>query len=411
MKRLKSYRNSIIALLWISSMSSLQAQTVDALKVDTTQVDTAKVELPWPRNLQARLDSLVGSPMLQYTQLGLMVYDLTDDSTLYVYNPRQTMRPASTMKLLTSITALDQLGGKYKFKTSLYYTGSVKDSVLVGDLYCVGGMDPLFDKTDMGAFAESVKALGIHTLRGKIVAVTGFKDQDLLGEGWCWDDDNPTLTPLLIDKKDEFVSRFTKQLNRDSVLVDGSATNGQLPKNALLLCTRSHELVDVLEPMMKNSDNLYAESMFYQLAAAAGASPAKASHARQQVIKTLSKAGVRGQYKIADGSGLSLYNYVTPELLARLLIYAYKKSSIIRDLYVSLPIAGEDGTLKKRMKNGPAHINVRAKTGTVTGVSSLAGYAVAANNHMLVFSIINQGIMKADDGRNFQDKVCNALCK
>ena len=392
-------------------MGSMQAQTADVLKVDTTQVDTAKVELPWPQNLQARLDTLVSSPMLQYTQLGLMVYDLTADSTLYTFNPKQTMRPASTMKLLTSISALDQLGGKYEFKTSLYYTGSVKDSVLIGDLYCVGGMDPLFDKTDMAAFSESVKALGIHTFQGKIVAVTGFKDQDLLGEGWCWDDDNPMLTPLLIEKKDEFISRFTKQLDMDSIYVDGPATNGSLPKNALLLCTRSHQLVDVLEPMMKNSDNLYAESMFYQLAAAAGACPAKASHARQQVRKTLSRAGVTGQYKIADGSGLSLYNYVTPELLAKLLIYAYRKTNIIRDLYVSLPIAGEDGTLKKRMKDGPAHINVRAKTGTVTGVSSLAGYAVAANNHMLVFSIINQGIMKADDGRNFQDKVCNALCK
>ena len=389
----------------------MQAQTVDALRGDTTQVDTAKVELPWPQNLQARLDTLVSSPMLQYTQLGLMVYDLTADSTLYTFNHRQTMRPASTMKLLTSISALDQLGGKYEFKTSLYYTGSVKDSVLIGDLYCVGGMDPLFDNTDMVAFTERVKTLGIHTIQGKIIAVTSFKDQDLLGEGWCWDDDNPTLTPLLIDKKDEFISRFTKQLVSDSIFFDGSATNGQLPKNASLLCTRSHQLVDVLEPMMKNSDNLYAESMFYQLAAAAGARPAKASHARQQVIKTLSKAGVRGQYKIADGSGLSLYNYVTPELLAKLLIYAYRKSSIIRDLYVSLPIAGEDGTLKKRMKDSPAHLNVRAKTGTVTGVSSLAGYALAANNHMLVFSIINQGIMKADDGRNFQDKVCKALCK
>ena len=300
----------------------MQAQTVDALRVDTTQVDTAKVELPWPQNLQARLDTLVSSPMLQYTQLGLMVYDLTADSTLYTYNHRQTMRPASTMKLLTSISALDQLGGKYEFKTSLYYTGSVKDSVLIGDLYCVGGMDPLFDNTDMVAFTERVKTLGIHTIQGKIIAVTSFKDQDLLGEGWCWDDDNPTLTPLLIDKKDEFISRFTKQLVSDSIFFDGSATNGHLPKNASLLCTRSHQLVDVLEPMMKNSDNLYAESMFYQLAAAAGARPAKASHARQQVIKTLSKAGVRGQYKIADGSGLSLYNYVTPELLAKLLIYA-----------------------------------------------------------------------------------------
>ena len=407
----KNYRNWILALLWMSSIGSLQAQTADMLAVDTTQVDTAEVALPWPQNLQARLDSLTKDRMFNSTQLGLMVYDLTDDSTLYKFNPRQTMRPASTMKLLTSISALDHLGAKYDFRTSLYYTGSVKDSVLTGDLYCVGGMDPLFDTNDMKAFAESVKALGIHTFRGKIVEVRGFKDSDLLGEGWCWDDDNPTLSPLLIDKKDEFASRLVQMLDKDSIFVDGPSTTGTLPKNALLLCSRSHKLVDVLEPMMKNSDNLYAESMFYQLAASTGASPAKASHGRQMILKTLQNAGVTGQYKIADGSGLSLYNYVTPELLAKLLIYAYRKSGIIRYLYVSLPIAGEDGTLKKRMKDSPAHLNVRAKTGTVTGVSSLAGYALASNNHMLVFSIINQGIMKADDGRNFQDKVCNALCK
>lgn len=407
----KNYRNWILALLWVSSIGSLQAQTADILTVDTTQVDTAEVELPWPQNLQARLDSLTKDRMFNSTQLGLMVYDLTDDSTLYRFNARQTMRPASTMKLLTSISALDHLGARYDFRTSLYYTGSVKDSVLIGDLYCVGGMDPLFDTNDMKAFAESIKALGIHTLRGKIVEVRGFKDSDLLGEGWCWDDDNPTLSPLLIEKKDEFASRLVQMLDKDSIFVDGPATIGSLPKNALLLCSRSHKLVDVLEPMMKNSDNLYAESMFYQLAASTGASPAKASHGRQMILKTLQKAGVTGQYKIADGSGLSLYNYVTPELLAKLLIYAYRKSGIIRYLYVSLPIAGEDGTLKKRMKDSPAHLNVRAKTGTVTGVSSLAGYALAANNHMLVFSIINQGIMKADDGRNFQDKVCKALCK
>ena len=408
---MKNYKNWILAFLLTSSVGSLQAQTVDALTVDTTQVDTAKVELPWPQNLQARLDTLVSSPMLQYTQLGLMVYDITADSTLYTFNPRQTMRPASTMKLLTSITALDQLGDKYEFRTSLYYTGSVVDSVLTGDLYCVGGMDPLFDGIDMTAFAASVRALGIHTFRGKIIAVTDFKDQDMFGEGWCWDDDNPTLTPLLINKKDEFISRLTQELDRDSIFVDGPATSGSLPKNALLLCTRSHSIVDVLEPMMKNSDNLYAESMFYQIAASQGARPAKASHARQLIKKTLQRAGVTGQYKIADGSGLSLYNYVTPELLTRLLIYGYRKSGIIRSLYVSLPIAGEDGTLKKRMKGTPAQLNVRAKTGTLTGISSLAGYALSSNNHMLAFCIINQGVMRNDDGRNFQDKVCNALCK
>jgi D-alanyl-D-alanine carboxypeptidase/D-alanyl-D-alanine-endopeptidase (penicillin-binding protein 4) len=407
----KNIRNWILSFLLASTIGSLQAQTADTLIVDTCAVDTI-VELPWPQNLQARLDTLTQAPLLGHTQLGMMVYDLTADSTLYTYGSKQILRPASTMKLLTSISALDQLGSKYQFRTSLYYTGEVQDSVLNGDLYCVGGMDPLFDSNDMEAFAESVKALGIHTLKGNIVAVVNFKDQDLLGEGWCWDDDNPSLTPLLIDGKDEFISRFTQQLDRDSVFVDAPFTYGSLPKEALLLCQRSHSLQDVLIPMMKDSNNLYAESMFYQLGAATGAQPAKASHARNAIKRTLAKAGITGShYKIADGSGLSLYNYVTPELLTKLLIYAYRKSSIYRDLYVSLPIAGEDGTLKKRMKDTPAQINVRAKTGTVTGVSALAGYAVATNNHILVFAIINQGIMKSDYGRNFQDKVCAALCK
>ena len=134
-------------------------------------------------SIRYRLDSLVSSELLQYSQLGLMVYDLTADSVLYTYNARQTMRPASTMKLLTSVTALDVLGVDYQFRTALYYTGSVRDSVLTGDVFCVGGMDPLFDDDDMQAFAHSVRALGIHTLRGRIVTVSTFKDADLLGEG------------------------------------------------------------------------------------------------------------------------------------------------------------------------------------------------------------------------------------
>jgi len=126
----------------------------------------------------------------------------------------------------------------------------------------------------------------------------------------------------------------------------------------------------------------------------------------------LTKAGVTGvQYRIADGSGLSLYNYVTPELMIRLLRYAYLKRDVMAALYPALPVAGVDGTLKKRMTKGFAFENVHAKTGTVSGVSSLAGYCRSANNHLLAFCIINQGVMKNADGRNFQDKVCEAMCK
>ena len=70
-----------------------------------------------------------------------------------------------------------------------------------------------------------------------------------------------------------------------------------------------------------------------------------------------------------------------------------------------------DGTLDNRMRHGYAHGNVHAKTGTVTGVSSLAGYCTAANGHVLCFSIINMGIRHTSSGRRFQDKVCEALCR
>jgi len=273
-------------------------------------------------------------------------------------------------------------------------------------------MDPLFDDHDMRIMAETLHRVGVDTIRGRIVKDVSFKEEQLLGEGWCWDDDNPQLTPLLVSRQDEFAERFKDELEKCGVFVDAPITAGRLPKDVLLICSRSHSLQEVLEPMMKESDNLYAESMFFQIAAASGQRPAQAVHARQAIKKLLSKAGVRGiPYRIADGSGLSLYNYVTPELMVCLLRYAYLKRDIMASLYPALPVAGVDGTLKKRMTDGAARGNVHAKTGTLSGISSLAGYCRAANQHLIAFCIINQGVMKNAEGRNFQDKICEALCR
>ena len=373
-------------------------------------MDTAEVKLPWPQNLQTRLDTLLENELFERSQLGLLVYDLTADSVLYHRGEKQTLRPASTMKLLTAITALDRLGGNYQFRTSLRYSGEVVDSVLTGNLYCVGGMDPMFDIIDMNAFVESVLGLGVKTIRGNLVAVTSFKDNLLLGEGWCWDDDNPQLSPLLVSRKDEFMSKFVEMLRAAGVEVDAPITTGALPKESLTICTRSHTLREILLPMMKDSDNLYAESVFYQAASTVASRPATAAHGRQAVKEILGKAGVKDiQYRIADGSGLSLYNYVTPELMVKLLIYAYRHRNIYIELFPSLPVAGQDGTLKKRMVKSPANGRVRAKTGTVTGVTTLAGYCASLNGHMLVFSIMNQGTLKIAEGRNFQGKVCEIM--
>ena len=388
----------------------LQAQT-DRMVADTVTSDTTAVVLPWPQNVQARLDSLMKTPLLETTQLGLMVYDLSDDSVLYSFGAKQTLRPASTMKLLTAVTAIDLLGSEYRLNTSLRYQGAIKDSVLTGDLICVGSMDPMFDTNDMRAFVESVRALGVDTIRGRLVAAPSFKEEELLGEGWCWDDDNPQLSSLLVERKDEFMTVFASMLREAGIVVEAPIITAPYSKDALMLCVRSHQLKEILIPMLKESDNLYAESVFYHIAASQGARPAKASHARQLVKKELSKAGVTGvPYKIADGSGLSLYNYVTPELMVKLLCYAYRHTNIFMQLYPALPVAGQDGTLKKRMMNTSANGKVKAKTGTVTGVSSLAGYLTSANGHVLAFCILNQGVLRNADGRDFQDKVCTALC-
>ena len=114
-------------------------------------------------------------------------------------------------------------------------------------------------------------------------------------------------------------------------------------------------------------------------------------------------------YQIADGSGLSLYNYLTPQLLVRLLDYAWSETRIRQALLPTLPVAGSDGTLEKRMRGTPAAGRVMAKTGTVEGISSLAGYVLAPNGHTLAFSIINQGVRTTSQGKTFQDHVCEIL--
>ena len=93
----------------------------------------------------------------------------------------------------------------------------------------------------------------------------------------------------------------------------------------------------------------------------------------------------------------------------KLLRYAYNDQNIYNHLLPALPIAGIDGTLRKRMTGAFTRGNVHAKTGTVTGISSLCGYLTAANGHHLCFSIINQGVMHGKNGRRFQDKVCTIL--
>lgn len=416
---MKHYIKTLLPLLFLALTANAQIHFEDGdddvLAADSLLVDSVLPEqqsLPWPQSVVAGIDNLLKSDMFETSQVGMMVYDLDADSAIYCHNERQLMRPASTMKLLTAITAIDKLGGSYQFKTDLCYTGEVTDGTLSGNIYCVGGFDPRFNIDDMRAFVESIRKMGVDTIRGTIYADKSMKDEAQYGEGWCWDDDNPILSPLLVGRKDVFIDRFVQELREAGIVVDAFTGQGRKPDDAFCICRRFHTIDQVLMRMLKESDNLYAESMFYQIGAASGSQPATAHSARSVMNRLIEKVGLDPKrYNIADGSGLSLYNYVTAELEVRLLRYAFKNNNIYLHLHPSLPQAGTDGTLRKRMTSPFTQGNVYAKTGTLSGISSLAGYCTAANGHRLAFAIINQGLLHGYNGRSFQDRVCTILCQ
>ena len=360
--------------------------------------------------LVCRLDSIVSDPVLERTQLGLYVYDLTEDRPIYEFGHRQTLRPASCQKIVTAVTALDRLGTDYSYRTSLLLEGTMEDSLLCGNIIVRAGYDPLFSAEDMQAFARALRREGVRAITGDVVLDISMKDTLRWGWGWCWDDGKLPLTPLLYEGGTHFRRRMAEVLAADSLSVLGVWRTGQPTTDTREICVRQRSIDAVLLTMMKESNNYYAESMFYQLAARSRKPFATRREAIAEINALVRQMGFDpADYQMADGSGLSLYNYLSPELLVGFLRYAYQHPDIYRHLLPSLPEAGADGTLRKRLRGTAAAHNVRAKTGTVTGVSSLSGYCTAADGHILAFAIINQGVRRAQVGKNIQDAVCRAL--
>jgi D-alanyl-D-alanine carboxypeptidase/D-alanyl-D-alanine-endopeptidase (penicillin-binding protein 4) len=151
---------------------------------------------------------------------------------------------------------------------------------------------------------------------------------------------------------------------------------------------RSAPLSTLAVRLMKISQNLYAESFLKTIAAAPGLVPTAAAGWRAaQVI--FERWGVKpGALIQRDGSGLTRYDFVTPEALVTILTHVDRDARLKEPFEASLPIAGRDGTLANRMKGTPAEGNARAKTGTMTAVSGLSGYVTAADGEPLVFSIL-----------------------
>lgn len=230
--------------------------------------------------------------------------------------------------------------------------------------------------------------------------------------------EKPQARKLSMQTSDaHFFNLFTERLLRSGV---GASDFGYgiCPPEAQLMAYVERPIGKVVCEALKESDNLDAEALFYHLAAADGKPYATAKDAVAKIdtlLKTLHKRydtqGLALQpYKIVDGCGLSNYNMVSARLLMSILRHAYDHKEIYEMVTEAMPHSGIDGTLRNRMGSKAMRGRITAKTGSMTGVSTLAGYAKATNGHTLAFVIMNQQVMKLSQARAWQDKVCTAIC-
>ncbi len=160
----------------------------------------------------------------------------------------------------------------------------------------------------------------------------------------------------------------------------------------------------------KVSQNLHAELLLRAVARARRGGSGLPEDGLKELRGFLKEIGVPGEdYFLNDGSGLARTNLVTPAAVIKLLQFMYAPAA--RENWLSLlPVGGEDGTLRERFKHTAAAGRIRAKTGSLTHVSALAGYAERADGSVLAFSILaNNESAPSAEIRKAVDKICVLL--
>ena len=443
-------------------------------------------------SLTESIDQIIYDELPEGTDIALMVYDLTNDTTLYAYREKIMCRPASVQKVITSVTALSSLGSDYKFKTTLKTQGTIgNDSVLKGNLYLVGGLDPALNEHELRRMVGDLKKAGINRIDGTLYADVSIMDTMYWATGWCWDDApasfQPYISPLMVHQgfvgvevkptskgkapqvniypANTHIKVVNKSLtlcdtlgpltitrdwmhNDNTIIIEGNCRRrqstdlsvvgsadftfallrqyldeagisygkydwGRCPVMGRELSVVSHDLPSIVKEALKESNNLYAEAMFLQTGRLQYPREIKFKDAAKYLQNFVSrKFGMfSASFNIVDGSGLSMYDMCSPQFMVDMLSLIYKDQDLFKIMYKSLPISGVDGTLKTRLGNKTTLNKVHAKTGSVTGSCTLAGYIHTADGRDLAFCIMNEGAIKMPPSRSVQDKICTVLCE
>lgn len=207
-----------------------------------------------------------------------------------------------------------------------------------------------------------------------------------------------------------FLELFKSKLQENGIKVEGKIAFDTV-RTAVILAEIAHPIDSVLHQINKPSDNLAAENLLKTLAAERFGTPGTAQNGLLIIKNYLASIGVDTlEMILADGSGLSHYNLISPDAIVQLLQTMYRNKLLFDRFASSLPTAGVDGTLKNRMRGTRTFQNVKAKTGTINSVSSLSGYVSTRDNKLLAFSIMtNHFPQDIKILRDAQDRIMGLL--
>jgi D-alanyl-D-alanine carboxypeptidase/D-alanyl-D-alanine-endopeptidase (penicillin-binding protein 4) len=344
---------------------------------------------PSAQPLPTRLARALAVPHINHARSAAVALDLDTGAVVFTRNAALSLAPASTEKLTLAYALLARLGPVHRMRTDVVSEGVVEGATLHGDVFLRGQGDPTLSSAGLRRLAAQVRALGIRRIAGGVVGDESFLDSRRTAPGWksfYYMNESPPLSALTVDRG-RYRGRisgtpalaaalaFRDTLKATGIAVTGRATVGTAAADAVeIAALDSPPLLHILRAVNRESDNFTAEILLKHLGAVEaekGTTAAGATVVRQ----TLAEAGVPlDGVRIVDGSGLSLLNRLTAEVLVALLEAAWEDPLLRPGFLGTLAVSGQSGTLRRRLRTPPAAGQVFAKTGTTSLSSALSGY-------------------------------------
>lgn len=444
-------------------------------------------------DLQRKVESILRKSINKNSIYSVTCYSTNQKKFIVDINSDVPLIPASTNKLITTGTALLNLGINFTINTEIYTDDlNLNDGIINGNIYFKGKGDPTITTATLDSLIRSIRNQNISKITGDIIIDDSFFEETFERNEWIEDENISVPLPsisavtvnynsvilkvsgtnkinqkaLIEDLEDigyfkivnktktssrttrlSAVSNFTgtgeiitingtirknfirylrvhiknptaytgyllaSLIKKHNIDFNGKIKKGLVPKLVNLIAIHKTPLIEFLKPINKNSNNFFAEHLFLIIGgeySGGYGSPFDASQAINSFLKTIHI--YNKDFNIVDGSGISRKNSLSTRMLVNFLNHIYLTPGMFNEYYNSLSIPQIDGTLQNRMSNLFPPNRMRAKTGTLNGVVSLAGYVVAKSGDLVIFAInFNYAKGNINKLRQIQDDIITLI--